>query len=469
MCIQKDLNVKHIGALILAAGKGTRMYSKKPKVLQELLQVPMLSYVHNALQPIVKDRLWTVIGYGAKKIENQFPEQSKAFIYQHKQLGTGHALQTALPKLESHGIRWCLVVNGDAPLINTEALSKFMQQARNAECCVGFMTLKLSEPGNYGRVVRNIDGQVQAITEARDLDNDLSAEDFNEVNSGIYCLDLFAVKPLLKELTCDNQQKEYYITQLVDLAVRKKFKIFAQCCGNDSSYLGVNNAEELVFCEEILRTRIVKEWMSRGVIIRSQDNVRIGPEVVLEPGLEISGPCEIYGKSTISAGGRIYSHCYLRDCVIGEQTVINSFSHLENVQVADNCQVGPFARLRPGTNLEQGSRVGNFVEVKNSSLGKASKANHLTYLGDCSIGNECNIGAGTITCNYDGKAKHKTVLGNSVFIGSNTSLVAPLTIGDQAIVGAGSTITKNVPEKSLSVARERQKNLPRHLKDHKKQ
>lgn len=462
---QVDSVPDSLGAVILAAGKGTRMYSSKPKVLHELLQVSMLNYVYNALQPIVREKIWSVIGFGAQMIVSQFPEQEASFIYQKEQLGTGHALQTAIPVLASQGLDWCLVVNGDAPLISTDALYQFVQQAGKAGCALSFMTLQLADPAAYGRVLRNENGDPQAIIEAKDFRTELHGYDSGEVNSGIYLLYLPAIAPLLENLSCDNEQKEFYITQLVDIAVQKGLLVFAKSCGSDPSYLGVNNAEELVYCEEILRSRIVSKWLSKGVIIRGQNSVRIGPQVIIEPGAEIVGPTEIYGQSRIAGETKIGSHCYLDACTIGEGTVINSFSYLEQVAVGNSCQVGPFARLRPGTSLAQNSRVGNFVEVKNSSLGKSSKANHLAYLGDSSIGEDCNIGAGTITCNYDGKSKHRTLLGDSVFVGSNTSLVAPLKIGNQALIGAGSTITKDVPDMTLAVARERQKNLPRHCKE----
>jgi bifunctional UDP-N-acetylglucosamine pyrophosphorylase/glucosamine-1-phosphate N-acetyltransferase len=463
MNVDSGSALEKLGAVVLAAGKGTRMYSQKPKVLHELLQVPMLSYVHNALRPIVKDKMWSVIGYGAEQVLESFPGNEESFIYQQEQLGTGHALQTAVPVLERYEIKWCLVVNGDTPLINSQDLHRFVQQAIEANSALAFMTLQLSEPGAYGRVIRSESGEPVAIIEAKDFREEIHGQDRGEVNSGIYLFNLPKVLPFLKDLSCDNKQGEYYITQLIDLGVQNNLKIFAQPCGNDSAYLGVNNPEELVCSEELLRSRIVRNWLRKGVIIRSFDSVRIGPEVRLDPGAEIVGPVEIYGQSRIFEGAKVGSHCYVEDCEIGPDTIIHSYSHLQGAKIGEGCQVGPFARLRPGSELAQKSRIGNFVEVKNSSLGQSSKANHLAYLGDTVVGENCNIGAGTITCNYDGKHKHQTLLGDGVFVGSNTSLVAPLKIGDKALIGAGSTITKDVPEKTLSVARERQKNFPRHF------
>jgi bifunctional UDP-N-acetylglucosamine pyrophosphorylase/glucosamine-1-phosphate N-acetyltransferase len=265
---------------------------------------------------------------------------------------------------------------------------------------------------------------------------------------------------LLAKLDNNNRQNEYYITQLISLASEQNMKVLALNCGKGTELLGVNTPAELVGQEEVLRKKIVNKWLNKGVIIRSPDLVRIGPNVQLEPGVEITGPAEIYGVSAISRGAVIESHSYIENSNICAAHVF-SFSHIVETEVEDGVNIGPFARLRPGTRLEKGARIGNFVEVKKSFIGTGSKVNHLSYIGDSEIGEKANVGAGTITCNYDGQYKHKTIIGDSAFIGSNTALVAPVKVGAGALIGAGSTITRDVPENNLGIARTRQKNLKR--------
>ncbi len=449
------------GALVLAAGKGTRMYSSAPKVLQQLLGEPMLSLVYRALEPVVGSRIWTVVGFGADQVASAFPEMNDRFVLQEPQLGTGHALSSAWPVLKGEGLTWCLVINGDAPLVSAEALQGFADQVTASGAALGFMSLSLDHPGAYGRVVRAQDNRVTAVVEARDFDTALHGPDCREVNAGIYCLRLEAVEPLLAGLTSDNAQAEFYITQLVDLCVGAGQEVLAVNCGQDQALLGINSPLELVQSEERLRQKLVATWLDRGVVIRQADGVRIGPGVHLEPGASVTGPCEIYGSSRIESGAVVESHCWIRDTDVGKGSRICSFSHLLQARVGQDCVVGPYARLRPGASLMQDARVGNFVEVKKSLLENGVKVNHLSYIGDATIGAGANVGAGTITCNYDGKNKHQTHIGAGAFIGSNTALVAPVTIGDRALVGAGSTITRDVPEDALAVARTRQSNLPK--------
>ena len=436
------------------------MYSSAPKVLQQLLGEPMLSLVYQALEPLVGPRIWTVVGFGADQVASAFPEMNDRFVLQEPQLGTGHALSCAWSVLKRHDLSWCLVINGDAPLVSAEALQSFADQVMASGAAMGFMSLTLDHPGAYGRVVRAQDNRVTAIVEARDFDTALHGPDCREVNAGIYCLRL-EVEPLLAEITSDNAQGEFYITQLVDLCVAAGQDVLAVNCGQDQALLGINSPLELVQSEERLRKKLVASWLARGVVIRQGESVRIGPGVHLEPGASVTGPCEIYGSARIETGAVVESHCWIRDTDVGKGSRICSFSHLQQARVGQDCVVGPFARLRPGASLMQNARVGNFVEVKKSLLESGVKVNHLSYIGDTTIGAGANVGAGTITCNYDGKNKHQTHIGAGAFIGSNTALVAPVTIGDRALVGAGSTITRDVPEDALAVARTRQSNLPK--------
>lgn len=447
-----------ICALILAAGKGTRMHSRKPKVLHTILGEPLLGHVAAALRPLFGENVWAVIGHEAQMVRDTFAGRSLRFVEQTEQLGTGHALMVALPELRAAGMKRVLVVNGDTPLITAEGMEQLLREAEGAALSVA--TLQLAEPGAYGRIVRR-DGNLAAIVEAKDFDEALHGIPTGEINAGIYVLDLDVAERLLPRLNNENKSGEYYITDLVGLAVGDGLPVRGVCCGDDPNLLGINNPVELARSEELRRAAIVGHCLASGVVIHAPDSVRIGPDVVVEPGAELYGPCELYGKTHIAAGALVESNCRIEDSRVGAWTIVHSFSCLDHAEVGEDCLVGPFARLRPGAVMENGSHVGNFVEMKKARLGEGAKANHLTYLGDAEIGARTNIGAGTITCNYDGVHKFKTTIGEHAFIGSNTSLVAPVTIGSEAVVGAGSVITKEVPEGMLSVARGKQKNFPR--------
>ncbi|MDL2266960.1 bifunctional UDP-N-acetylglucosamine diphosphorylase/glucosamine-1-phosphate N-acetyltransferase GlmU [Desulfovibrio sp. OttesenSCG-928-G15] len=449
-----------VGALILAAGKGTRMYSDKPKVLQRILEQPMLGYVYAATLPVC-DTLFTVIGHGADMVREAFPDRN--FIVQSEQLGTGHALQTAWSTIIGAKLDYVLVINGDTPLLREEALGSFLQASLDAKADLAFITLTLDSPGAFGRVVRKA-GAVTAIVEAKDYDSATHGPETGEINAGIYCLRVEALTPLLPLLHNNNKSGEYYITDFVGLAVERSLSVYGHNMGNDPNLLGINSPAELVRSEELLRAGIVRDFLDNGVIIRQPDSVRIGPDVLIEKGVEIFGPCELYGNCRIAVGTRIESHCWMRDTSVASGVMVRSYCHCEDAVVGERCIVGPYARLRPGAVLEEKAHVGNFVEMKKARLGKGAKANHLTYLGDAEIGAGANIGAGTITCNYDGINKHTTLIGDNAFIGSNSSLVAPVEIGEGALVGAGSVITKSVPDKNLGITRAPQRMLPLKLR-----
>lgn len=453
------MSFTHIGALILAAGKGTRMHSPVPKVLQPLLNEPMLGYVFDAAVPVCGERVWTVVGHQEELLRKAFPGRQSTFVTQDKQLGTGHALQVAWPELKKAAITHVLVINGDTPLLNEAILRDFLFTVAETKADIAFITLTRIAPGRLGRVVRK-NGRVAAIVEAKDFDVTLHGAETGEINAGIYCLDMKAVEDLLPELKNTNKSGEFYITDLIGLAVDRGLSVVGDDFGDDPQLLGINTPEELVRSEEFLRERIVTEHLQNGIFIRNPGQVRIGPRVTIARGVEITGPCEILGRSALAPGSSVAPFCCLYDVELAEGARVLSFSHLERACLGPGAGAGPYARLRPGAVLEQEAKVGNFVEVKKTVLRKKAKAGHLTYLGDADIGEGANIGAGTITCNYDGANKHRTVIGKGAFIGSNTALVAPVTIGENAVVGAGSTITQPVPENSLGIARQRQKNLP---------
>lgn len=462
-----------LDVLILAAGKGTRMPSSRPKVLQTLLGESMVGLVHAALASLTGvERVLTLVGYEADRVRSEVDrcarrlarrgwrkDETAVCIEQAEQRGTGHALMTALPELEK-GCGRVLVVNGDTPLLPPAALRRFVDEAAGAD--LAFASLRLDDPAAFGRVVRDVAGRAAAIVEARDYDESEHGRDPHEINAGVYLLSLDAARRLLPRLTNDNKSGEYYITDLVALAVAEGLTVRGLPVEADKdAWMGVNTPAELAVAEECLRRRRVTELLASGVILHAPDSVRVSPFAVVDSGTEIYGPCEIYGDSRVEGGALIESHCVLRDARVGAGARVRSFCHLEDADVGPRCQVGPYARLRPGAVMEEDAHAGNFVEMKKARLGKGAKANHLTYLGDAEVGPGVNVGAGTITCNYDGKNKHRTVIGAGAFIGSNTALVAPVSVGEHALVGAGSVITKDVPDDALAVGRGRQVNIPR--------
>ena len=459
---QENPGASGAGAVILAAGKGTRMYSDIPKVLQRILEEPMLRYVYDAVTPICGHRIWTVVGHRAEMVRAAFPDREGGFILQEQQLGTGHALQQAWPAVLAAGLERVLVINGDTPLVPEEVLRGFLAASLAEEADIAFITLTLPDPGAFGRVVRK-GGRIAAIVEAKDYDPARHGPEPREINAGIYCLKTEVVTRLLPLLSNSNKSGELYITDLIGLGVERELKVYGHMRDDDPDLLGINNPEELVRSEERIRARLVREHMRGGVIIRAPQSVRIGPDARIERGAEITGPCELYGKCSIGRGARIASHCRLAGVTLEADAVMHSFCHAQDAHVGPRCIVGPYARLRPGAVMEDEAHVGNFVEMKKARLGKGAKANHLSYIGDAEVGAGSNIGAGTITCNYDGKNKHVTRIGEKAFIGSNTALVAPVTVGAGALVGAGSVITKDVPDNHLGVARAQQKILPKKI------
>lgn len=455
------MSTTNCGALILAAGKGTRMGTESPKALQTLLGEPMLAHVAAALRPIFAEKLWAVIGHGAAQVEAAFAaQQPLQFVRQTEQLGTGHALMVSLSQINASGIDRLVVINGDMPLISTGMMQKILDQSADADLALA--SVVLDSAGTYGRVIRSTpNGPCSGVVEMKDFDPAVHGPETGEVNIGLYVLRLAAIAPLLSSLTTANKSGEYYITDLVALAAQTGLRVAAIVCGDNPDLLGVNNPAELIRSENRLRAQIVQRHLEAGVILHQPDSLVIGPFVTLEPGAELAGPGHYLGTTHVCRGASVEAYCHLRHVHIGSGVRIQPFSHLESATVGPRCTVGPYARLRPGALLDEGAHVGNFVELKKTRLGPGSKANHLSYLGDSEIGAGVNIGAGTITCNYDGKNKHKTVIEDGAFIGSNTALVAPVTIGPNSLVGAGSVIIKDVPENTTAVARGLQKHWPR--------
>ncbi|MGE4441144.1 MAG: bifunctional UDP-N-acetylglucosamine diphosphorylase/glucosamine-1-phosphate N-acetyltransferase GlmU [Desulfomicrobium sp.] len=452
-----------LGYVILAAGKGTRMHSDMPKVLQQVLGKPLLGYVYDALSAVPAEHVWTVVGFKADEVEAKFPERRGRFVVQGEQLGTGHAVSLAWPDVAEGGLTHVCVLNGDTPHVPVEAIHDLARRCATENAAMGMLTVRLDNPFGYGRIIRNERGSVERVVEEKDFRPEDHGGDVHEVNSGVYVLDVRRCGPLLGLMDRDNAQREYYLTQMVSICAADGQTVAGVPFAGSDLLRGVNSPRELVGFEESLRQKIVDALLDSGVILRNSGTIVIGPDVVVEPGAEIVGPCEIYGRSRIDRGASISSHCWIRDSVLGPCQV-KSFSHIEGSHIRAGASVGPYARLRPGADIGERARIGNFVEIKKSVLHEGAKAGHLSYLGDSDIGPGVNIGAGTITCNYDGVRKHRTEIQENAFIGSNTALVAPVVVGAGALVAAGSVVTKNVPEGSLCVARARQSNIERRKK-----
>lgn len=434
--------------VILAAGKGTRMYSALPKVLHPIGGKPMLARVIETAQALQPGGIGVVIGHGSAQVRAAINGDIQ-WIEQQEQLGTGHAVKTALPFLPQEGKT--LVLYGDVPLIDATTLSELINHAGGD---VGLLTDILDHPTGYGRIIRNDRGEVVAIVEEKDADDAQKA--IREINTGIFVLPNRHLGKWLPELQNNNAQGEYYLTDLIALANRDNIPVRPLAVGASYLAAGVNNKQQLAELERILQNLQAAELLKAGVTLA--DPKRFDLRGALKHGRDVSIDVNCVFEGTVELGDNVTigANCVIKNAKIADHTVIQPFSHLEDCEVGARASIGPFARLRPNAVLGNEVHIGNFVEVKNSRLGNGSKANHLSYLGDATIGSKTNIGAGTITCNYDGVNKHKTQIGDEVRIGSGTMIVAPVHIENRVTTGAGSVITKNCPEGKLVIARARQ-------------
>ena len=444
-------------ALILAAGEGTRMRSRLPKVFHEVAGLPILFRVFKAVSPLVENAaviLGTDFENSAARLHSIYPDAT--VFHQDKRLGTGHAVSCALPFYEnSNG--YVLILPGDLPLLRTASLSAFLDQtmARKVDCAI--LAFTPEDPTGYGRIVTN-NNQFSSIVEEKDA----SAEErkISLVNGGVYVFRARHLVEFLQSIQNDNAQNEYYLTDLPAILSGKGFEVKVFTADDPDDFLGVNNREQLAIADTTALNRKKRDLMLSGVTILNPENVRIEEPVEIEPDTTIFGPAHIFGKTSIKSGCTVHPGTILRESTIGENCEIKPYSVITGSTIGNDCTVGPMAHLRSGTVLKSGVKVGNFVETKKALLHPGVKASHLSYLGDTEIGEETNIGAGTITCNYDGEKKHHTDIGKRVFVGSDSQLVAPVSIGDDATIGAGSTITKDVPSCSLAISRARQTVIP---------
>jgi bifunctional UDP-N-acetylglucosamine pyrophosphorylase/glucosamine-1-phosphate N-acetyltransferase len=441
--------------LILAAGKGTRMRSALPKVLHAVCELPMLEWVMLAAESLRPASVTTVVGAGADAVRAAFAGRSD-WAEQAPPLGSGHAAAQALPALE--GLAGdLLVLMGDVPLLTAATLRRLVDAHRAARPAATVLTAAPADPAAYGRVLRAADGRVTAIREARDASPAELA--VGEINTGIYIFGLDALRPRLARLRPDNDQGEYYLTDVVALLHADGLRVDGLLAADPAEAMGINHRADLAAAEAVLQARIVRHWMLAGVTVRRPERVWIGPHARLEPDTTLWWDVTLAGATHVGPRCEIGPGAHLENARLGAGVRVE-YSVVRDAEVADGTAVGPYAHVRGGARIGPGNRIGNFVEVKKSTTGPGTKAAHLAYLGDATLGAGVNVGAGTITCNYDGVHKHPTVIGDGAFIGSDSILVAPLTVGAGAYTAAGSTVTTDVPPDALAVGRARQRNLP---------
>lgn len=447
----------NIFPIILAAGQGTRMRSSLPKVLHPIAGLPMLQHVVDACSALqnsnVACHVAIVYGHGGELVREHISGENLNWALQSVQKGTGHAVSQAIHLVDADDV--VLVAYGDVPLIRSVTLQQLAQGLQDNSMCI--LTTELANPVGYGRIVRDADGTVQAIVEEKDATDEQRL--ISEVNTGFIAARGSDLKRWLKQLTPQNAQGEYYLTDCVGLAVAEGGSVNTVLCSDPVEVEGANNRVQLARLERAYQQRLVERLMLEGVTVADPARLDIRGKVETGQDVFIDVNVVLIGNVKLGKGVVIEANCVIQDAEIGDNTRIKSHSVIENAVIAENCDIGPFARLRPGTVLEAKAKIGNFVETKKAHIGRGSKVNHLSYIGDSEIGTDVNIGAGTITCNYDGANKHKTVIGDKVFVGSCTQLVAPVSIGEGATIGAGSTITKDAPAGELTLARAKQMTL----------
>ncbi|MCH9692057.1 MAG: bifunctional UDP-N-acetylglucosamine diphosphorylase/glucosamine-1-phosphate N-acetyltransferase GlmU [Gammaproteobacteria bacterium] len=441
-----------IDIVILAAGKGTRMHSDLPKVLHPIGGMPMLERVIETAKQLGDVKITVVIGFGAEQIRERFAHTGVQFVEQTEQLGTGHAVAQAIPNLRPDGT--VLVLYGDVPLIKSGALQSLLSGAEKGPA---LLSVEVANPAGYGRIVRDDSGRVLAIVEEKDADTETLA--ICEVNTGILAAPADLLSRWLPALSCDNAQGEYYLTDIIARSVSEEITVIAVRASDPTEVTGVNSRAQQAQVERALQRHEAQALMNSGVTLLDPARIDIRGRLSCDTDVCIDINCIFEGEVELGKGVHIGPNCLLKNCRLAAGAIVEANSIIEDSNIGKACSIGPFARLRPGTELADGAKIGNFVETKKAHIGCGSKVNHLSYIGDTMIGEEVNIGAGTITCNYDGVNKFRTEIGDGAFIGSNTALVAPVTVGAGATVGAGSTITSPVKEGELALGRSRQRTI----------
>ena len=439
------MSIKNLNIVILAAGKGTRMQSVMPKVLHRLAGKALLQHVIDAAKELKPSKVVVVYGYGGDAVPSAFVHEDIIWVEQKEQLGTGHAVLQASPHLDADGTT--LILLGDVPLLNQQSCLALLDKTK----ALGLLTVSKQKPAGYGRIVRDANQQILAIVEHKDATE--AQRLITEVNTGIIAAANQHLKAWLSRLSNNNAQGEYYLTDIVAMAVADGLTVVGEITHDEASVEGVNSKADLANLERIYQARYAGALMQAGATLADPLRIDVRGSLTIGKDVEIDVGCVFEGKVTLGDGVKIGPYCVIKDSAVGKGTQVAAFTHIDQASVAADCKLGPYARLRPGAEIADLAHVGNFVEIKNSQVGVGSKVNHLSYVGDATIGKNVNIGAGTITCNYDGVNKYRTVIEDDVFIGSDTQLVAPVVIGEGATIAAGSTITKNAPAGQLTFCR----------------
>ena len=435
--------------VILAAGMGKRMHSSLPKVLHLLAGKSMLEHVIATARALMPEKLVIVYGHSGEQVLRQITGPDLIFVKQEPQLGTGHAVMQAVPELDESVPT--LILYGDVPLIGIESLRRLVAVAGNER--LGILTVEMPDPTGYGRIIR-VDGRIRRIVEQKDgREEELAVK---EINTGMMVVPTVSLKRWLSSLTNDNAQGEYYLTDIVSRAVSDNIDIVSSQPDDISETMGVNSKKQLAKLERVYQKNIASRLLDDGVSLADPDRIDVRGSLQCGRDVFIDVNCVFEGEVTLADGVTVGPNCVVRNCLIGENAEIRPFCHLDGAKIGPGSLIGPYARLRPGAELGEEVHIGNFVEVKNSHIAAQSKANHLAYVGDSTVGSRVNIGAGAITCNYDGANKHRTIIGDDAFIGTNCELVAPVRVGSGATIGAGTTLTKDAPAGSLTISRARQ-------------
>jgi len=441
-----------VSVVILAAGQGTRMRSRMPKVLQPLAGQPLLGHVIGTAEALKASKICLVYGHGGEQVRELFIERDLVWVLQEEQLGTGHAVLQAMPEVDAD--QTVLILYGDVPLVRKETLASLVAAGSDQ---LAVLTAELDDPTGYGRIIRDIDDHLLAIVEEQDATEEQKA--LREINTGMMACPAGLLAGWLKRIVPDNAQSEYYLTDIIRRAVEDGTTVVPVRTDSVAEALGVNDKMQLAEMERLLRKRTSKALLEQGVTLVDPDRFDVrgyltcGADVYIDINVVIEGQVQFGDNVTIGP------NVIIRESSIGSGTRVHANCVIERATIGGNCEIGPFARMRPGVEMSDQSKLGNFVEVKNSRIGRGSKVNHLSYIGDATIGEKVNIGAGTITCNYDGANKHQTIIGDGAFIGSGVELVAPVEIGPGATIGAGSTISKHAPSGELVIQRSRQKTI----------
>jgi len=441
-----------LNIIILAAGKGTRMHSDRPKVLHPLAGRPLLQHVLDTAAQLAPGRTCVVYGHGGEAVPQAMAQYKADFVLQEPQLGTGHAVRQAMPRLNDNS--QTMVLYGDVPLIQHSTLHQ-MQQAGSG---LVLLTVNLETPTGYGRIVRNVQGDVLSIVEEKDATPE--QREIEEVNTGILLAPTRLLRGWLENLQNNNSQKEYYLTDIVSMAVQQGVAVHTVQPSREWEIHGINSKSQLAELERIWQREQAHRLLVQGVTLADPARIDVRGKLGCGRDVEIDVGCIFEGEVHLGNNVRVGAYSVIRNSSIASGTQIAPYSHIDQAEIGNDCHIGPYARIRPGSKLHNDVHIGNFVEVKNSEIAANSKANHLSYIGDSDVGSRVNIGAGTITCNYDGANKYRTVIEDDVFIGSDTQLVAPVTVKRGATIGAGSTIVRDAPEGELTLSRSKQMTVP---------